>query len=199
MTHKRTFLPLLLMLSLPAIPWMCRTRPMQFAAATLLLVFSASLAVPWMHPHYLAPVAPVLFLLVVRGLRHVRTWRWGDRPRGRHRVPVFVALYVAAFAFNLWTYAHEEPDQWQWHRARLLAELQQTAERHLVLVQYGPDHCLDAEWVYNEADIDRAAVVWARDMSPDQNRELMEYYRDRRTWRLFADRQPPQLVPMTGP
>ena len=31
------------------------------------------------------------------------------------------------------------------------------------------------KWVYNRADIDRAEIVWARDMG-SRNRELLEYF-----------------------
>ncbi len=51
------------------------------------------------------------------------------------------------------------------------------------------------EWVYNRADIDAAKVVWARDMSPAENRELLDYFRDRRAWLVEADAAPPKVTP----
>jgi len=47
--------------------------------------------------------------------------------------------------------------------------------------------------VYNEADIDGSKVVWARDMSPEENEELIRYFRDRQVWLLEADETPPKL------
>jgi len=58
-------------------------------------------------------------------------------------------------------------------------------ERHLVLVRYELGHPLfSAEWVYNEADIDDSTVAWARDMSPEENQELIDYFCDRQVWLL---------------
>jgi hypothetical protein len=42
------------------------------------------------------------------------------------------------------------------------------------------------EWVYNEADIDGARIVFARDMGADKNRELTHYYPERRVWRVVV-------------
>jgi hypothetical protein len=69
-----------------------------------------------------------------------------------------------------------------------------TPGRHLVIVHYAPGHSPHQEWVHNEADIDGAKVVWAHAMGEEPDRELKEYFADRRLWDLYADREPPQLV-----
>jgi hypothetical protein len=43
---------------------------------------------------------------------------------------------------------------------------------------------LKYDWVYNEADIDNARVVWARDMGGSANKELTDYFEHRRVWLL---------------
>jgi hypothetical protein len=65
--------------------------------------------------------------------------------------------------------------------------------------QFGPIHPTFCEWVYNRADIDGAKVVWAREMGPAQNAELLSYFRDRKAWLLEADATPPKLVPYEPP
>jgi hypothetical protein len=54
-------------------------------------------------------------------------------------------------------------------------------------------HNVDHEWIYNAADIDSSKVVWARDMGDGQNQELLDYFRDRRVWRLNGDDSQPEL------
>jgi hypothetical protein len=62
-------------------------------------------------------------------------------------------------------------------------------------VRYHVDHDPFFELVYNDADIDNSKVVWARDMGPAQNEELLRYYNDRQAWLLDADEVPPRLRP----
>src|SRR5205823_4942191 len=50
------------------------------------------------------------------------------------------------------------------------------------------------EWVYNEADIDAAKVVWARDMDATSNAELLRYFQGRRVWLIEPDSAPSKLV-----
>ena len=80
-------------------------------------------------------------------------------------------------------------------RSGILAQLQGCPGGQLVVVQYAPNHNADDEWVYNDADIDAAKVVWARDMGALANEELIRYFRDRRVWLLEADQSPPKLLP----
>jgi hypothetical protein len=68
---------------------------------------------------------------------------------------------------------------WEYEWARILRELEADGRRHLVIVQYGLKHQQNWEWVYNEADIDGARVVWAREMDLLQTRRLIEFFKDR--------------------
>jgi hypothetical protein len=84
----------------------------------------------------------------------------------------------------------------------MLAELKKDEGRHLVIVRYGPKFSKfslskEEEWVYNEAEIDGAKVVWAREMDATQNRKLLEYFRDRQLWLLEVngDQSPLKLLP----
>jgi hypothetical protein len=43
------------------------------------------------------------------------------------------------------------------------------------------------DWVYNEPDIDHAKVVWARDMGPEMNQELLTYFHNRHIWLVDQD------------
>jgi hypothetical protein len=54
---------------------------------------------------------------------------------------------------------------------------------------------VDREWVWNRASIDTAKVVWARDMGESQNQELLNYFPNRRAWRIAGDDPHPQIEP----
>jgi hypothetical protein len=80
-------------------------------------------------------------------------------------------------------------------RAAILGKLQAMPGQHLAIVRYSPSHSPHSEWVYNDADIDAAKVVWSRDMGKDRNQELLQYFHGRKVWQLEGDSPAPQLVP----
>ena len=186
------------------------TRLLLLACAA---VTAASMLPITFLPHFLAPIACTILALVLHTLRHVRSQEWRGQPTGlfiSRAVPLvcllMLALRVGAKPLHL-----PEPDRWltaaafpTWctfaptnlERAATLAELQQHPGRQLAIVRYGPHHDIQYhEWVYNEADIDRAKVVWARDMGPAQNKELIDYFKDRHVWLVEADDTPPTVLP----
>ena len=75
----------------------------------------------------------------------------------------------------------------------IVRQLESFQGQQLVIVVYGPGHTFYREWVYNDADIDVAKVVWARDMGRDSNQELLNFFKDRRVWRVNADAELPML------
>jgi hypothetical protein len=191
------FVTPLLMVPLVTLPWILRSRRNRFAAAVVLLGFVASLTVSGTHPHYLAPFAPVLFLLVVQGLRQMNRCHWRGRRLGPALVLGFAGLQLLIFAVAFILYARQEPPVWATVRARMQAELASTPGRHLVIAHYADGHSPHEEWVANAADIDGAQVIWARSMLPDQNDALVSFFAGRRVWDLHPDRDPPALVPRT--
>ena len=79
-------------------------------------------------------------------------------------------------------------------QAKVQQELEKLPGRHLALVRYAADHDpKSVEWVYNAADIDDARVVWAREMSPAKDRELLDYFRNRNVWLVEPDQAPPRV------
>jgi hypothetical protein len=73
--------------------------------------------------------------------------------------------------------------------------LERMPREQLVLVRYGTHHDVDREWVWNRASIDSAKIVWARDLGEVQNRELLEYFKNRQVWRIDGDDPDPRLEP----
>jgi len=186
----RFYLGPLLTVPLLMLPWMLKDRWMRLALLTCGVLGVGLLAETWINPHYAAPITAVLYVLVLRSMRHLRVWRWRGRPVGRVLVWAILGFCVA-FAPQMWP----KPMTWSVHRARILASLERDRVRHLVLVRYSPSHHPYNEWVYNRADIDGAKVVWAREMDAARNRELLAYFKDRRAWLVEADAGPPRLTP----
>ena len=58
---------------------------------------------------------------------------------------------------------------------------------HLVLVRYAKDHNSGEEYVYNEADIDHAKTVWAREIPGMDLSPLLRYFRNRDVWIFEPD------------
>jgi len=71
--------------------------------------------------------------------------------------------------------------------------LQETPGNHLVFIQPALPQYRFISWMQNEADIDRARIVWARDLDASENEQLRQYYPNRRVWLLKTETMPPKL------
>jgi hypothetical protein len=189
-----------LIIPLVALPWVLRSRRIRW----LLIVGAVSAVgmelVCFYGPNYAAPLTGVILAVMLQGLRHLRHWYWEGKPTGlflARSVALICVLMVPVQVFTLWANPRplNDPSDGS-RRARILAQVSSLPGRHLVLVRYKPDHdVLSPEWVYNEADIDNAKVVWARDMSTAANQELLSYFKDRHSWLVDADEALPRLSP----
>jgi len=47
-------------------------------------------------------------------------------------------------------------------------------------------------------DIDSSKIVWARDLGPFRNTELLRHFQGRHVWLVEPDRTPPRVVPYPG-
>lgn len=150
------------------------------------------------YPHYAASITPLAILLIVQSLRNLRVMRrpksfWGGL-WGRNFVSIVPAVAFATVAADMW--------QWRiWNETPGFAQRRDAIVRHLldkpgddlVLVRYRSTHSIYDEWVYNRADIDESPIVWARELTPEQNQKLLEYFGNRNAWLLDADAEPPEL------
>jgi len=184
-------------LALLGLPAVRRDRRMRGPLLIGSLFLLALLVETWIHPHYFAPATALFYLLLMQSLRHLRQWRWGDRAIGfsfAQAIPwsclALVLLRLAAIS------AHADIMTWprgNLDRARVLNKLKSLPGHQLVIVRYAASHNPENEWVYNDADIEHAKVVWARDMGDHDNEELLEYFKGREIWTLYPDESPLRL------
>jgi len=197
-----------LLMAVATLPYGFSWRDISGETRFLLLVCGAVIAgsmLPvWFLPHYDAPVTCAILALVLQAMRHLRSQPVRGQPGGlfiTRAVPLICLLMLALRAgadprhLPWWPATWCTPSPANMERAGALAELRHHPRRQLAIVRYGPHHEVGWEWVYNEADINRARVVWARDMGPSRNKELVDYFRDRQVWLVEADETPPRLSP----
>lgn len=196
--------PLLLGSPLLLLPWpvLRNSRPESSGvpggawAAFVCLAFSAALLPEtFLYNHYAAPAFGPALLLIVLGLRRARAWRPRGRPAGLLFMRGLLLFCIVSLLHWMMQIQHLPHSTWPRTRQRMLNTLRRAPEKSLVIVRYGPHHDLHSEWVYNEANIPAAHVVWAREMDPDSNRALIRYFRDRKIWLLAADAPEPELKP----
>jgi hypothetical protein len=190
------------LLSLPLL--LCGRRAWRDARARgllppLLIVLIGVLAGQSATPHYLAPVTGIVLILIVQAIRHLRLWRVRGRDIGAflaQAVLLSLTILVAIRPFSLLPMG-DGAMSWccvtpgNMSRVQLINALDRQIGGQLVIVRYKPNHYFHVEWVYNDADIDGAKVVWAREINAEEDRRLLDYFHDRTVWLLQADEDRP--------
>jgi hypothetical protein len=161
---------------------------------------------PAFQVHYIAAATCLFILVSVVGLERISRWS----PRGRQAgAEIAWLLFLLCFAHFLFWYTVHVFDTGEIARSlrpyetwdainhtnpeRRIAVNRQLAGMPgdlLVLVRYGPTHMFQEEWVWNAADPDAARIVWARDLGPGQNQDLLLYYPRRRALLFEPDARP---------
>jgi hypothetical protein len=151
-------------------------------------------------PHYLAPAAAVLIAIVVECCRHLRA----SRVYAARFLPITMALvltlrigaqslglpYTQALNFQSWCCRVEGNH----NKARIAAVLDLVPGDHLVFVRAKTDEYNLLQWIYNDADIDRSRIVWARDLGAERDAELVRYYKGRDVWMVDPNVEPASCV-----
>ncbi|HMJ62422.1 MAG TPA: hypothetical protein VK493_11690 [Bryobacteraceae bacterium] len=170
-------------------------RPGARFLAIALAVFLIGLAVEgWAQIHYFGPVIGVAAALKMLSLRRLSAIRFGERRLG---LALASALLLCG-GIDLLRHLDFKPARAGFARERDGIEhaLEAQPGSHVVLVRYAEDHNPIQEWVFNKADIDASKVVWARDMSPQQDQQLFDYFKGRHFWLLTPDAGPLHLAPL---
>jgi len=193
-----------------ALPYGLTLRDISTPVKTLLLLLVVFIAGTEMaifyNPHYSAPATCLIIAFVILAMRRLRAWNSSGLFLTRAVILACILTFGARIFANplhvrkvqYSTYYWDEffdirPNGW-FPRAEIRAHLERIRGEQLVLVHYQRQHEPFPEWVYNDADIDHARIIWARDMGPAKNQELLDYYKGRHAWLLEADEQPPKLA-----
>jgi hypothetical protein len=190
-------------------------RRIRFLILCMLVLMAGMLIEIYLLPHYLAPFTAAFYAIGLQAMRHLRLWTPEGKPVGATVVRLtvtlcFVLAGVRLFAGPLhlkapewpvskWAGMWYGPEQYGTERARIEAGLEQLPAKQLVIVRESAKRETLDQWVYNAADIDDSKVVWAREMNPVDNLELVHYYRDRKVWLVQMDTFPATVSPYPMP
>jgi len=173
--------------------WTLRDSWARRALLIYFVLVLSLLAETFKWPHYAAPITGLNYYFVVNALRLAQ---WRNRKIGQLILWLTTLLAFAWLVVSLYgAIKKDNSSSWHEQRMQLLKRLKQEDGEHLVVVNYGPGHSVQNEWVYNEADIDHSKVVFARAINSTQDCQLVEYFKSRRIWSLDVDQSITKLEP----
>jgi hypothetical protein len=196
--------PLWLLLLPAAVPSLARSRRMRLPAILIgVLIGGAMLELVW-YAHYGAPFVAVLLILPVEAMRAIR-FRYAPGGAGRFLALAIPSILIGAVLAGdaVHVYRGTTPDRFQAMnaagRGNIEADLlKRHPGRHVIFVRYTGVQMPHEEWIYNRADIDGEAVVWAQDMG-SENAKLARYYAGRSFWLFEPDENAKSLRPWPEP
>jgi hypothetical protein len=186
-------------------------RRMRFLVLCMLVLAVGMVIQNFLLPHYLAPFTAAFYAIGLQAMRHLRLWKPEGRPIGLSMQRLTVSLCFILFGLRLFAGPlHLSPREWPatswnsvWYgpehfgtqRAGVESRLEKLPAKQLAIVRYRAAHNPFDEWVYNAPDIDSSKVVWAREMEPADNLQLIQYYKDREVWLVEPDLTPDAVSP----
>jgi hypothetical protein len=204
-------LPLLALLA--AFPFDCNQVAKRDRTILLVVAITTLLAVGvyiGFTVHYAAAITCVIYFLVVESMNSLSYWKPSGRKIGSALIVGALAVCIVLTPIraaskllgidpqsqlNYWA----APVDQLMSRSDAISRIKSQEGKHLALVRYGSHHFSPAEWVHNDADIDGSSIVWAHDMGPEKNQELLDYYKDRKIWLVEPDENPVRIRPYPVP
>jgi hypothetical protein len=160
----------------------------------------------WSHRHsVLALAVPLLVLLLLRAgfslaKRPVAPWRAYLSAGCELLVVIAIVLQLCEMQRNLYADAFPYVDDLnEPFRKPVETQLAALPGEHLVLVRYSKDHNSGEEYVYNDADIDHAKTVWAREIPGTNLTPLFQYFQNRDVWLYEPDEDDSIVQPYAEP
>jgi hypothetical protein len=190
-----------LYLAIPAFLISFRDPRHRWIILSLAMLWAGTGFYPYFYPHYIAAATCLFILVSIKGLELIS--------RVNQEAVTLILLFCLAhfvFWYGVYFYGDQnllaaaanyegqystgvgDPDG----RIAVDRQLAQSPGKQLVFVRYSAQHG-GHEWIRNVAVIDRARVVWALDLGPEEDEKLRRYYPDRNAWLLEPDSRPPKL------
>jgi len=200
--YWRFFVGPILTIPLLFLPRVWKRRRLLFFAGSgaFLAVMSEGAA----SPHYLAPATAVIVAILAECIRHLHAARWGLTGALPYAMVAVLVLRIGAQNAGLPYSQTVNYQSWccrvegNLEKYRVIRQLEQLPQNHLVFVRTKTDIFNFFQWVYNLADIDAARIVWARDLGDARNAQLIEHYKNSRSvWTLDPNVTPARLEPYT--
>ena len=184
-----------------------KDRRTRLLVVCMVVLTAGMLMETWLIPHYLSPFTAAFYALGLQAMRHLRVWSPNGQPVGVALVRSMIALCVVLAGLR--TFAgplHLRLDNWptwSWYgskdfggpRAMVQAALERMPGKQLAIVRYSSSHDSVDDWVFNAANLEDSRVIWAREMQPADDQQLVEYYKDRNVWLIQPDIHPAEISP----
>lgn len=165
--------------------------------------------IPWTITHYVSPLIPIAVFLVccvakgvVKRVTHALKLH-GRSIQYEYAIVGSLVLFNVLSAGNIASarYLHREGWEVSWaeKRAEVIRQLEKQPTKHIVFVQY-PDKYdfVNCEWVFNEANLEKAGVIWVRWGTNELNQRVIESYPDRTAWLMRFNEQSEPILSEFG-
>lgn len=177
-------------LALLWLPAALKSKPVRVAFISVLFLLVIHQSVIATVPHYIAPGACLILLVITSCVRQLSLVRIGDFRIGRLSVLYLMILLPVCLMLITTKRDHSVSSK---KRHEIKSSLEAMGGQHLVVirtdatVRKNPSEGIAFGWIYNHPDIDESKVIWARDLGEEKNRKLLDYYKDRRVWWLSEE------------
>jgi hypothetical protein len=199
---------LMLPIVLPfGVTWKVLTPNTRFLLVLFAFVVAGHVLESFFFPHYASPSTGLVIALVLIAMRQMRRWEYRHKPAGQFITRAIPIICIVTFILRIivpslhFSLPRSPVPAWYqqgpegFGRAAIMQKAEAFSGPQLILVRYSPSHEPFEEWLYNEADIDRSKLVWARDMGDCQNQAILKYFRQRQVWLLEPDKDRQMLSP----
>jgi hypothetical protein len=155
----------------------------------------------WLNRHAAAALLISLAVLILVRVGSAISSRLATRssgPLASCELLVVVCIVVQLGAIERYQFEDSYPyvsDLKEPFRKPVEQQLRALPGEHLVVVRYSKDHNSGEEYVYNDADIDRAKIVWAREIQGVDLSPLLNYFRNREVWLYKPDEDDSTVQP----